>query len=441
MRRRLLFVCVLITLTAQTLLAQEKLNILKAPASPASSVLGVQPSAVLTPKSFQALEAAVYSNFTNSDGNALIPNDFALEFTPYWFKDRGLLLQDYLYPKSGWEKLKMASSFSIASTQNYILGDETETNSVAFGYRTSFYFPNNADKVRITAYQDTLEKADDFQLSFNGEVATLIANSATIKTKLDFLLSTRAQVTSELIKLLKLSSPDAEKLVAKVYSQAEALPELDKTKPGPFISAFTDMVFNEVKEHKPQLVYGRFKDYIRERQGLYVDIAYGTFLNFPTADFSYSVVPRQSVWITPHYRFADKFNWLRAMVVLRYEWSDSDYYKRFFPESNVYQNNLDYGVALSGDYHNFIWQLEGIGRRSNSELLAGTDEQGNQLYRRARDTDFQYIGKVGYRLNDALTLTYSLGNRFRPILDESTTLVSLLSLNFGFGGPTSEIFK
>ncbi len=56
--------------------AQEKLNKLIAPTSPASSVLGLQPSTVLSPKTSQELETAIYSNFLNSNG-LVIPNDFA----------------------------------------------------------------------------------------------------------------------------------------------------------------------------------------------------------------------------------------------------------------------------------------------------------------------------------------------------------------------------
>ena len=75
----LLFV---VLLTVSSLRAQEKLSTITAPTSPASYMLGAQPSSVLSPKSFQALETALFSNFSNGEGQTVIPNDFALGFTP-----------------------------------------------------------------------------------------------------------------------------------------------------------------------------------------------------------------------------------------------------------------------------------------------------------------------------------------------------------------------
>jgi hypothetical protein len=62
--------------------AQKKLDALTTPSSPASTILGMQPSAILQPKSYRALEAAVFSNFNDTDGNGIIPNNFGLEFMP-----------------------------------------------------------------------------------------------------------------------------------------------------------------------------------------------------------------------------------------------------------------------------------------------------------------------------------------------------------------------
>ncbi|MDZ7695250.1 MAG: hypothetical protein U5K69_29740 [Balneolaceae bacterium] len=86
-------------MTGTTAFAQESLTDIKAPSSPAAALLGVQPQSVLAPKSYRALETAVYSNFLNNAGAAAIPNDFGLEFTPYWAKDHSLSLEEYLYPE------------------------------------------------------------------------------------------------------------------------------------------------------------------------------------------------------------------------------------------------------------------------------------------------------------------------------------------------------
>lgn len=53
--------------------AQKKLDALTTPTSPASTILGMQPSAILQPKSYRTLEAAVFSNFSDTNGNGIIP--------------------------------------------------------------------------------------------------------------------------------------------------------------------------------------------------------------------------------------------------------------------------------------------------------------------------------------------------------------------------------
>ena len=156
--------------------AQEKLNKLQAPTSPAASILGMQPSAVLSPKSYQALETALYSSFVGENGTAVIPNDFALEFTPYWTKNHSLSLDEYLYPKKLTDQFIRNSSLSIASTQNFQLGDSTATNGLGFGYRTTFYIGNKKDREKIEKYISDLKSNTSYHgffYEFNSQYIAL----------------------------------------------------------------------------------------------------------------------------------------------------------------------------------------------------------------------------------------------------------------------------
>ena len=75
---------------------------------------------------------------------------------------------------------------------------------------------------------------------------------------------------------------------------------------------------------------------------------------------------------------------------------------------------------------------------SKTETQAGTDTHGNKLFRKDQKSDIQYIGSFNYNIADQIVLTYSFGNRFEPVLNPNNTLVSMLSLNFGFGTPTKD---
>jgi hypothetical protein len=147
-------------------------------------------------------------------------------------------------------------------------------------------------------------------------------------------------------------------------------------------------------------------------------------------------LPRQSFWVTPTYNFKDKWSVLKLMAVVRYEWYNSGYYKLYFPDAKIYQNNIDYGLGIAAEFKKFSLNVEMVGRYSNSEIPAGTDAEGNKLYRKDQKSDFQYIGSFSYNLTDQIILSYSIGNRFEPIQNPNNTLVSMLSLNLGFGAPT-----
>lgn len=167
-------------------------------------------------------------------------------------------------------------------------------------------------------------------------------------------------------------------------------------------------------------------------------MAYGLLVNFPGGSFSSAIVPKQSIWVSPSYRFKNQWNKLRVMGVFRYEGYDTNYYKTHFSASEVFENNLDYGMAVSGEFDRFSLQIEAVGRSTNSWVRGFPDMQGNGFFRKESRSDFQAIGTFVYRLTDQLALTYSLGDRFDPIINPENTLVSLLSLNFGFGSPTRD---
>ncbi|QSW87531.1 hypothetical protein J0383_14695 [Flavobacterium endoglycinae] len=427
MKRNILIITTLLFLGTVT--AQKKLDALTTPSSPASSLLGMQPSAIIKPKSYRALEAALFTNFRDENGNSIIPNDFGLEFTPYWATDHGITIEEYLYPKLSFDQIIRNSSFSVASTQNFMLQDSTKTKSLAFGYRTSLFFGNTKDKEIITKHIN--------ELSINQRVGSKILsklieaqNKFNYKTKEEYLSAVHDTLTKRIYEVLgKKSLKDAEEITQKIYDSSENL-AFDENDIDAFFTAFTELI-----ESKMAGSYAEFKSYILERQGLNIDFAYALSLNFPTNDFEYSEVPRQSFWINPSYKFSDKINFLKAIGVLRYEWYNKKYFENYFPDAKVYKNNFDYGLALSGEFKKFTIEFEATGRQSSSLSAAGKDNAGNTLYTKETASDFQYIGTFSYRLTEQIALSYQIGSAFKPVFETGGTLVSLLSLNFGFGGP------
>lgn len=414
--------------------AQEKLNKLQAPTSPAASILGLQPSSILSPKSYQALETAVYSNFINESGNAFIPNNFALEFTPYWTKNHSLSLDEYLYPKRLVDQLIRNSSISIASTQNFQLGDGTSTNGLAFGYRTTFYFGNKKDRREIENYKSGLRSNQEITSSIGSEAEELL-NNGEVANKNEFLEKIKITVVQTIDQFLKDKDAGEKNELADEIMAETSMLTFDIDDPDPFLDGLYNIIDEKLKS---ELLFENYKTYIKNRLGWSVDVAYANLVNFPSNNFNFSYVPRQSFWITPTYRFYDNLSFLKIMGVIRYDWYNRAYFTRYFVNSEMYETGIDFGLAFSTQFEKFSIKFEMVGRQSDTEINAGTDAEGNELFRRDKSSDLQYLGSFNYNLSDQIVLSYSLGNRFEPILNPNNTLVSLLSLNFGFGTPTEK---
>lgn len=414
--------------------AQEKLNKLQAPTSPAASILGIQPSAVLSPKSYQALETALYSNFIGENGKAVVPNEFALEITPYWTKNHLLSLEEYLYPKKLADQFIRNSSLSIASTQNFQLGDSTATNGLGFGYRTTFYFGNKKDREIIEKYISDLKSNQQITSLIGSEAQSLLENNK-VSTKDEFIEKIKNKIIETINKnISNLSINQKNKLIEDILIEVSML-SLDINDFDLFLNDFNNIIDSKLKS---EILFNEFKTYITNRQGWSVDIAYANLLNFPTNNFEFSYLPRQSLWITPTYHFKDNLNFLKIMGVIRYEWYNVDYFKKYFADSKVYENNIDYGIAISTQFEKLSIKFEMVGRNSETEISAGTDSEGNELFRRDNTSDFQYLGSFNYNLSDQIILSYSLGKSFEPMLNSDNTLISLVSLNFGFGTPSEK---
>lgn len=439
MKKHLLLSLVLLPFAAVK--GQDKLAKIAAPNSPAAYILGIQPTSVMSPKSFKALETALYSNFINSEGKTVLPTDLALEFTPYWAKDHGLSLKEVLYPAGSFDQLIRNSSFSMATSSKFLLENETATSGVGLGYRTSILFESDAGRKKLKDYTDAIAKESKV-------IATIVAAAVLLyddrTTHPDFetfmaKLFTDVKPAIENTYHITVSTKQAQILNDNLLAMKPQLPDY---KSDTFFPAFNDQLLTIIRKVKDkddgsaigqQDIVAEFNDYLTNRDGFSIDFAYSSFVNFPTNTFGYSFAPRQAFWLTPSYRMKGA---LELVGILRYEWYHTGYYAKYFPTAVNFRNNFDYGLAINADLKNFSIQFEAVGRSKTTEIPAGMDQDGSKLYKKASDSDFQYIGSFSYRVNKQIAFTYSLGSGFKPIVNPGETLVSLLSLNLGFGGPT-----
>lgn len=427
MRVKLITICFLIS--PSLLMSQEKLNSLKTHTSPASSILGLQSNSILSPKSNQALEVAFFSNSSNSS-KIDFPNDFALDFTPYWAQNQSLSLDEYLFPKNVIDQIIRSSSFSVASTKSFMLGDSTSTNGLAIGLRTTFYLGNKADREKIQSYKANSDKTKRI-FNIISIKADELGDNLSIQNRDDFL----GEIKDTIIAAFRMyeSEKEAIRIANKILLDSDTLPQYDPQKPDDFIDRFYVVINENLKGEELMSVYN---ENIKERNGFSIDVAFASLLNFPTNEFDYSFAPKQSFWITPVYRFKGKLNFLKLMLVYRYEWYNLGYYKKFYPNNTIYKHASDYGFAISTEFNKFSLQFELVNRYSNTEIPTGAN-----IYKGDNKLDTQHIGTFSFNLTDQVVLSYSVGNRFDPILNPDNTIVSTLSINLGFGAPDKNTIK
>ncbi len=411
--------------------SQEKLQRLTAPTSPASAITGMQPTTVLTPKTFNALETALYNNFTDA-GSIVIPKDLAIEFTPYWSKNPHISLGEYLYP-TAWQSFLRNASFSVSSSQSFLLGDSSKSNALGFGTRTSIYFGGKNDRDTIENYRKQLRSADVLEGKF-AIIRMRALNDTAVKSITTFMQAIGQPLKKAIEDLAFFdSSGEVSQFIKNFCSDTLELPKLTASNHDDFSNAVAGLFRKHILADQ---VYTHFKKYLLNRQGFSLDFALASLLNFPTNNFEFSYAPKNALWITPTYRFfANENHVLKAMAVYRYEWYNIDYYKLYFPGSTVFQNNHDYGFSLAAEFKRCSVQAELVGRSSSTEIPLGTDAAGNKIYTKKRSNDLQYLLVVNYRLTDQAILTFNFGNQFNPVMNPTRTLVSTLSVNFGFGSP------
>jgi hypothetical protein len=428
--------------------SQEKLSKIQAPSSPAAGILGLQPTVVLSPKSYEALETALFSSMQSSNSGFAIPTDFALEFTPYWAVDHSLPIDEYLYPEKVFkDQILRNSSISIASTQSFLLGDSTETNGLAFGYRTTVYIGGKSDREVIESLMVAVRQNDDVTTEasskLNEYLYGIVKDEQVQIKRNDIFLFVADGIRSTLIDD-ELNSNDIDSFINQFKNKVEStLPESisnDDAEKDSFHDDFIAILEGLIDSEHNFLM---LEKYIQNRQGFSIDFAYAALLNFPTNNFQIGYVPKQSFYLTPTYtksiNMAKESPWsLKFAGVVRYEWYNLGYYEQYFEDNQVYTRNWDYGFAVAAEFNKFSLQFELVGRNSFSKIPEGENDNGDKLYRDESNSEVQYIGTFNYNISKQVVLSYNLGNRFDPILNPDNTLVSTLTLNLGFGSPTEQ---
>lgn len=417
-------ICILENINAQD---NNKISSLKAPSSPSSYILGIQPSSITRPKSWEALETAVFTNFLDSSNNLIIPNNFALEFSPFWAsKDRKIKIEDFLIPTVG-QTLLQNLSLSVSSSKSFIINDSMKSNAIGFGVRSMLWQGTKDEKALITlAYKDFLANAK--------------LNLYLMKYATDNKLEEKTTKEEYINALIKYIDSNKETLLKDIDKKQRSkwiiqLKDYLNTKEFVLLKSNLNDCIDEFTKIDSTLI--DIENYRADRKGFKLEIAAATALNFPSSDVNVSYGSKYSIWLTPSFQPSGKnFNWLEFIGVLRYTGYNADFYKRYNAKDEYFSNNADYGLKLVLKWKRISLDFEAIGRRSVSILSQNTDLNGNTITVSKSRDDSQYIASVSYKIDENISISYNFGKQFEPVINYKGNLISVINLNFGFGAPT-----
>lgn len=446
---KILSFCLLIFLSLNFYAQEPDMNLesLKTPSMPSATIIGTQVNEVNKPKSLKALEAAVFSNYLDSNQSLTIPNNYALEFNPFMLSGRkNFNYQDYIdnEPLSNmWRNL----SISVSSTTDFLINDSTSSNAMGFGIRT-IIFNGKPDEEIEEAYQKALRISLDV-LNIKTSVRTLISvfksNNRTDAFTID---DVRSFVITELEKSDKLNNPkDKNGNDLSGYELTKHYIILTKRK------AIVNSVFDEIDRDTPieNLEDAFEKKYdtkisqaalteLRETLGQIkhnrygwrweVDFAYA--LSFPTNEFNNSIWSRWGLWSSASYqpeRWEDFiFIGLGRIII-----NNDNFYKKYRTVDNGFNvgDIYDFGARVVYEYKKLSVEFEYIYRFNRIEIIRIID--GEEFKRNIGDNTEKYMLNVNYNVSDNINISYNIGKNFDNISTAGGNLISGLSINFGFG--------
>jgi hypothetical protein len=432
MKKYLLFISLL---SVSNLFSQKSeqidLSKLSAPAIPAFTILGVQPVEISRPKTLDALETSVYSNFTK-DGNLTFPKNYALEFTPYWLKAKPqITFNEYINPTPGQSPVQNLA-FSFASYEQQSYADTSQKNlRMGVGCRSMLNytkFIETDDYVRVSLQLYKGMASTSILLGkvtmLDNDLDIINKNYIYLKSSFDAYISgldqeQRKEVTSlanEFIyKIIEENKEHNAKEILKIINE-NLSSEIEKTINS---ETYTDTI----------------SKIINDRYGLNIELAAAFTLDFPTNDVYFSKVPKFGFWITPSYKLSGKnINWLHKFELL----AVGRFIKNYLPGN--YSDNYDLGGKIVFETGKFTMSGELVQRFQtltiSSETINGITTKTTQSVR-----DFKATLNLDYKLNDKVVLTYSFGKNYELYTENKGNLISMLSINYGLGKISTRNFK
>jgi hypothetical protein len=361
--------------------AQATISELSAPTSPAFVLLGLAPASVDRPDSSKALIVNAFSDLAESDG---LPQDYALEVTPFWMKsNRTLSFTEYQNPGLAaiWQQLRI----SVATAPMRGADESADSIGTKLGVGFNTKISNGRPNPTMQASLERLFAENTRLLAADRELEDIEETLETRREELEGL--TENAKRADLIAIIG----EIEKTLAKKQA------EIDGIEAGIMRRSL------EVQSLDA------------ERVGFFLTVAGGQVWDFADDDTRNASANRMGLWVTPAYR------------VLRCASCEASF--DFIGVARMLKDpDIDAMIDVGG---RLVWRVNTrfstsfeLLRRKAPDTVGANEESIQDSNRTA--------ALLEYRIQDDLILFGTFGQDFEKATG-AKPLVTLLGMNFGFG--------
>ncbi len=380
---------------------------LQAPSSPAFILLDAAPTSIEQPATSKAFVMSIINSFAENNG---IPENYAVEFTPFWFlKHPGFTSYKYYGLNKTGDKQHPFASMKMTAVSLAFLNKPAQdtlvpkTSNLSFGLRTTLF------KVMSSKDRNYLVELDQSLASRLREHRNVYSQS-----------KIQIEVKKELINKLKtrlLTLQDPLKRYVLEDSLKIQTVAMDSLKQVCFVlinAASTDPVMVSLEDN--------IRNVLSRKPVFAIDGAAAINWSFNNNDFASNQLDRFGAWLNFDLSLPLSDSKKEKKSYLSFYLSGRYLSGRLLNDANTItrQDLFDSGGKLELEFDRLIISGEYLYRYNFTEV---------------NDHTFRASGLVKYKITESLYLTGAFGRNF----GDANNLISQIGINWGFGSGNEEV--
>lgn len=412
MKKTLWFASLLMMFVSTTKAQEVELDVLKAPVSPASNLLGFAQSEIDKPTDVSDFMATIQSA---SDNFSKLPSNFAIDIAPFWLtksKSLGDISTVGLQNSYGGNVIPqtLVLSFAVKNVDSTTINYNANSTYAGFGFKFYLYRGNYDTKTQEKLNQIAKLQQKKLELMKNNSdqvYENLSAEIIELKEKREQLFKgiDTDDDSPENMQLIELLTIRAEKIDAEIEEKIEKLLEQNKS--------------TEEVSTLDEKIKAIAADFQLTRIGFTWDFAGGISGEFQNKSFNQGKIYNAGIWTTLGYT-TEKAGAFLGLI--RYQHNP----ERIFALDNTINelnsvSTFDMGVRyiLGGTQSKFNASIEAVYRSYLSDFEA--------------DNSWRLMLNLDYAIVKNQKITFSFGKNYDGSTTKDGNLVAALGTVFGFG--------